>query len=135
MTENIDLSDLPKFLTVAETAKVLRVAVETVRRGIRAGRIRAVLIGGSYRITDEEIQRLAREGMGTVRVGRKKTSGSIGPVTLAGGRVFPGQSVEDGDDQPQPVDPDQLRLDLARRPGPGDQARRDPVRGGARIIG
>ena len=137
MPEDIDLSDLPKFLTVEEAARVLRVQPETIRRGIRAGRIEAAMIGKGYRITDREIERLAKEGTSPRRQGRKDAFKSK-PVSLAAGRVYPGQgTVEDQNvDQGPAVSPDQLALDLARRGPAGDRARRDPGRGvQVRIIG
>jgi excisionase family DNA binding protein len=47
--------------TVKETSKALKISVPTIYRLISKGKIRASKIGGSTRITDEEIERL-RQG-------------------------------------------------------------------------
>src|SRR5919206_1902358 len=55
------------FLTVAEVAARLRVNPETVRRWLRHGRLRGVLMGGDragYRIAESEVQRFLREELG-----------------------------------------------------------------------
>jgi excisionase family DNA binding protein len=52
-----------RFLTVAEVARELRVSPETVRRWLRAGRLRGVLVGGDkvgYRIPAVELERFLR---------------------------------------------------------------------------
>jgi excisionase family DNA binding protein len=49
-----------RFLTVAEVARELKVSAETVRRWLRAGRLRGVLLGGDkagYRIPSAELER------------------------------------------------------------------------------
>jgi len=110
----------PALMTVDEAARVLRLKPAGLRRMLRMGRVKGTYIGRRWVIPADEVRRVIAEG--------------TRPIELAGGRVHPGRVVED--DQPPPVDPDQLRLDLARRGGGGaDQARRDPGRGGARIIG
>jgi len=113
----------PALMTVDEAARVLRLKPAGLRRMLRMGRVKGTYIGRKWVIPADEVRRVIAEG--------------TRPVELAGGRLHPGRVVadRDEDDQRPAVDPDQLRLDLARRPGPGDQARRDPVRGGARIIG
>jgi len=66
-------------LTVDEAAIALRMQPQGVRRLIRDGRLRAVMVGRKYLIDRAEIDRVLTEG--------------TGPVILAGGRVFraPGQ--------------------------------------------
>jgi excisionase family DNA binding protein len=49
-----------EFHTVPETGKLLKIGNSTVYRLIAAGKIRAIRIGGSLRITDKEINRLQR---------------------------------------------------------------------------
>lgn len=49
---------LSRYLTVPETAEFFGLSVATVRRHIRAGRIKALKIGGSVRIPDTEIRRI-----------------------------------------------------------------------------
>lgn len=54
-----------RLLTVTEVAERLRVNPETVRRWLRAKRLRGVLMGGKrsgYRIPESEVARLANEG-------------------------------------------------------------------------
>lgn len=52
----------PSFLTVAEVADMLRVSNMTVYRLVNAGAMKAVRIGKSYRITEEEVDRYLKEG-------------------------------------------------------------------------
>ena len=47
---------MEKFLTVEEAARSLRVSADTVRRWLRAGRLRAVKFGQVYRIPESAIQ-------------------------------------------------------------------------------
>jgi excisionase family DNA binding protein len=50
----------PRFYTMAETAKILRISARTVRRRIKNGRIFPVPLGGRLiRISADEIARLA----------------------------------------------------------------------------
>ncbi|MGC1511949.1 MAG: helix-turn-helix domain-containing protein [Acidimicrobiales bacterium] len=50
-----------RFMTVAEVADVLRVSTMTVYRLIKAGDLRAVRVGRSYRLAEDEVDRyLAR---------------------------------------------------------------------------
>lgn len=51
-----------RFLTVAEVADALRVSSMTVYRLIKAGELRAVRVGKSYRIPDAEVDRYVAEG-------------------------------------------------------------------------
>jgi len=46
---------LPKFMTVSEVADLMRVSSMTVYRLIKAGDLRAVQVGKSYRIREEDI--------------------------------------------------------------------------------
>ena len=49
------------LLTVADVAKRLKVNNETIRRWLRQGRLRGVLLGGNkmgYRIPESELRRL-----------------------------------------------------------------------------
>jgi excisionase family DNA binding protein len=49
----------PKFYTVDETAEILKVAPETVRRLLRSGRLRGVKVGRSWRIPERAIEDFA----------------------------------------------------------------------------
>ncbi|HEX2850027.1 MAG TPA: helix-turn-helix domain-containing protein [Acidimicrobiales bacterium] len=51
-----------EFLTVAEVADMLRVSNMTVYRLINAGQLRALRVGKSYRITEEDVDRYLAEG-------------------------------------------------------------------------
>lgn len=46
--------------TTKEVAEILKYKEETIRVKIRKGNIKAVKIGGEYRITYEELERLKR---------------------------------------------------------------------------
>jgi len=54
-----------QYWSIAQLARALRVSYSTVMRLVRRGYIRAIRIGRLWRISDEEVQRLRREG--TVR--------------------------------------------------------------------
>ena len=99
-------NEWPELMTPDEVARVLRKSPAAVRYLLRHKIIAGVRIGRNWMIRKDEVRRVLDEG--------------TQPIELAGGRVHPGHVVEDDDGQPTPVDPDQLRLDLARRPGPGD---------------
>ncbi len=51
-----------EFLTVAEVAEMLRVSNMTVYRLINAGQLRAVRVGKSYRLTEDDVDRYLAEG-------------------------------------------------------------------------
>ena len=51
-----------RFLTVQEVADLMRVSSMTVYRLIKAGDIRALRVGKSYRVPEEEIDRYLAAG-------------------------------------------------------------------------
>lgn len=54
-----------RLLTIKEVADVLRLNPETVRRWVRAGKIRGILMGsdkGGYRISSSEVERIRTAG-------------------------------------------------------------------------
>ena len=52
----------PEYYTVAEAAKVVNVCVETIRRYIADGRLRALkLPGGHYRIGQADLKLIAKK--------------------------------------------------------------------------
>ncbi len=54
-----------RVMTVREAAERLRVTEESVRRWLRSGRLRGVMIGGQrsgYRIPESEVERLLSGG-------------------------------------------------------------------------
>jgi excisionase family DNA binding protein len=51
-----------RFLTVAEVADIMRVSSMTVYRLIKAGDLRAVKIGRSYRLAEDEVDRYLAQG-------------------------------------------------------------------------
>ena len=53
---------LPLWLTVEETAEILRVDAKTIRRRIQAGRLPISPHGKPYRIDRDALFRLARSG-------------------------------------------------------------------------
>ena len=54
--------DQPQFRTVKETAKTLNIGLGQAYAAIHTGEIRATKIGGSLRVSDDEIARLKRGG-------------------------------------------------------------------------
>lgn len=46
--------------TIKEVSEILKLHYDTVRKKIKAGQIKAVHIGGTIRITEEEVERLKR---------------------------------------------------------------------------
>jgi excisionase family DNA binding protein len=55
-----------RYWRVPEVASRLRVAPETVRRWLRAGKLRGMLISqqGGYRVPDSEVRRFIAEHLG-----------------------------------------------------------------------
>jgi excisionase family DNA binding protein len=51
-----------RFLTVAEVADALRVSTMTVYRLIKAGDLRAVRVGKSYRLTEDDVDEYLATG-------------------------------------------------------------------------
>lgn len=56
----IKRKEIKMYKTVKETAAIFGVKPLTIRRWITDGKLRAVKIVGSVRITDEEIERLKK---------------------------------------------------------------------------
>jgi len=54
MNANLESPELPKLYTVADVALAAGVCIHTVRRAIKAGRIRAVEHGRGFRLTHDE---------------------------------------------------------------------------------
>lgn len=48
--------------TTNEIATILKIHVDTVRKKIRTGDIKATKVGRDYRITEEELNRLVKGG-------------------------------------------------------------------------
>jgi excisionase family DNA binding protein len=51
------------MLTIKDVAKILKLHELTVYRHIVSGKIRAVKVGKKYRIQEDELQRIMRDGM------------------------------------------------------------------------
>lgn len=51
-----------RFLTVAEVADIMRVSTMTVYRLIKAGDLRAVRVGRSYRLAEDDVDRYLAQG-------------------------------------------------------------------------
>ena len=51
-----------RFLTVAEVADMLRVSSMTVYRLIKSGELRAIRVGKSYRLAEDEVDRYLAQG-------------------------------------------------------------------------
>lgn len=60
-------SKWPEFLTVPETADILRVSKMTVYRLIHGGDVESIRVGRSFRIKSDSVARIAREGTGAAR--------------------------------------------------------------------
>jgi len=52
-----------KLLTVLEVAEQLRISDESVYRLIRSGKLRAMRVGGLWRVTQDAITALLQEGL------------------------------------------------------------------------
>lgn len=52
-----------KFYSVEELSEKLEMHIDTIRRYIREGRIKAIKFGRSYRIKEEEVKRILEEGV------------------------------------------------------------------------
>lgn len=50
--------------TTEEMAEILGISYQTAYRLIKAGKIKAVRIGGAFRIEKEEVERIKKEGTG-----------------------------------------------------------------------
>jgi len=62
--DDLQQPDMPeRFYTVEELAVYLKVAEQTLRAWIRAGKVRAVRLGRSYRIPIAEVRRMISEGV------------------------------------------------------------------------
>ena len=46
-----------EFYTLKEVAKMLRVSMTTIYRYVESGKLSAVKIGNSYRVTDEDLRK------------------------------------------------------------------------------
>jgi len=51
------------MLSVRDTARAMRVSINTVRKWIREEKLRAVKMGWSYRIERDELERIKKEGV------------------------------------------------------------------------
>lgn len=56
------LGKIPTLLTVPESSKLLRRSVPSLRRDLRLNKMAYVVIGGSIRITADEIHRTIKAG-------------------------------------------------------------------------
>lgn len=56
-----DLTSDPRFLTVAEVAKIMRVSKMTVYRLIHSGEMPAVQVGRSYRVPESAVTDYLRD--------------------------------------------------------------------------
>ncbi|MGK2957896.1 MAG: helix-turn-helix domain-containing protein [Acidimicrobiales bacterium] len=53
----VQITGRHRYMTVAEVAGVMRVSTMTVYRLIKAGDLRAVRVGRSYRLAEDEVDR------------------------------------------------------------------------------
>jgi len=53
---------MKRLLTVVEVSQILNIAPNTVRRLIQRGEIKGIKIGRLWRISEEEIERISKEG-------------------------------------------------------------------------
>jgi excisionase family DNA binding protein len=65
-----------RLLTVREVAERLRSSPETVRRWLRAGKLRGLLLSqqGGYRIPDSELRRFITERLGVTETERSRVA-------------------------------------------------------------
>jgi excisionase family DNA binding protein len=52
-----------RFYTAEDLADYIKVSPQTVRAWIRDGKLKAVKFGRSWRIADDEVQRIVAEGV------------------------------------------------------------------------
>jgi excisionase family DNA binding protein len=57
VTSNVPALNSARFLTVFETATILRVSKQTVYRLVRAGDLEAIRVGRSFRIPEQVVKR------------------------------------------------------------------------------
>ena len=50
-----------KFYTVEEVAKMLNVSLQTIRRYIKSGKLQAIKLGKSYKISQEHVDKALKE--------------------------------------------------------------------------
>ena len=55
---------MSKRLTLAQAAPLLGVSADTLRKQAQRGRLRAELIGKTYVVTEQEVERYRRESLG-----------------------------------------------------------------------
>ena len=68
---------MEEFLTVPEVAARLRVSTETVRRWLRAGKLKGVQIGGTrvgYRVRDSDVEKMIAEAEAKPASSQRETS-------------------------------------------------------------
>jgi len=56
-----DTAGVPKFLTIAEVASMMRVSKMTVYRLVHSGELPAVRVGRSFRVTEDEVNEYLRK--------------------------------------------------------------------------
>lgn len=61
-----------KMRTVQELADACKLSKITISRLCRSGKIRAIRIGGSWRIPDDEFERVLKEGTDETQAGRSR---------------------------------------------------------------
>lgn len=59
------MTDVPRFLTVAEVADMARVSRMTVYRMVHAGELPAIRVGKSYRVPQAAVDEMLSEGLGS----------------------------------------------------------------------
>ncbi len=57
MVQTGEGGDKMKYYTTKEVAEIMQLDVQTIRRKINKGEIKAARIGKEYRVSEEEIQR------------------------------------------------------------------------------
>ena len=58
------------MVTLREAAKELRVCYNTMLKYVSSGAIHAVKIGRTYRVSEEEIERVKREGVNLTTINK-----------------------------------------------------------------
>jgi excisionase family DNA binding protein len=58
---------MPKLITITEVATIFCCTISAVRRWRREGRIKAVKLGRLVRFNEDEVNRIAREGLAAPR--------------------------------------------------------------------
>jgi len=82
--ERLEPLDAVRVYSLTEIEKRLGISHRTLQYYVKEGHIKGVKIGGRWKVTHEELQRVLREGTGSTGDGRKKPAGNKKKPKLEG---------------------------------------------------